>query len=286
MCTKKAINDPTWGILLFLFLINSGFFMTIWAIGVSQPSNHNFVHTLSYMMAHSEELQTLYIIWWSVYTLTNIYILYIVLYYDIEEVKNEDTEEIRKRSCCNYCHSCTIKNKGKLYMAATGLYIPFLGIKLLGLFCLWAFPVNEDGDSHFVFTASAIIASIIVSISLFLRRLTIRTYICIHPSVLWVLIFNFICILGSVTLSIIFVIFQTGAIEFSLAICIDLDQIYQIIDYTWNLECEHTQKKWITMTEHKIQPLIQKKEEVSLLSEEFKTPEFELITKDERVYKR
>ncbi len=286
MCTAKARNDPIWGILLFLFLINFGFFITIWLIGVSQPGNHNFVHTLSYMLAHSEELRTLYIIWWSVYAVTNMYILYVVLYYSITEVDNGDSEELRKKSFCGLCHECKIEYKRVLFAVGTAIYTPFLLLKLLGLVLLWHFSLDIDQDSHIVFTAIAIVSSLFVSIGLFIRRLTIRTYICIHPSVLWVLIINFLCIAASVSLSITFLVLSTGPIEFALAILIGIDPIFQIIDYTWDLHCEHTQKLHAGLLEEKLRKPEKIKEEDSSTQHLLENTGYNIETTDKRVYNR
>lgn len=230
---KKAIAFSYF--LFLLVVISFIFFIILWCIGAGK-TNVGFHETLSYMLAHDQDVYIMYITWWSFYTLVSIIFMYIVFTVDICVIDNSnaDVRHFQKAPC-----NCSKEAKELIYSLSTAIYLIFDFFKLFGLLMLWLFKTGVDGKSHAIFTGIAIVSSIIVQVFLFIRRMTSRVYISVYPYKLTVLLINFLCIIATIILTCMFLVSIDGALEFAMAILIGIDPFFQVIDYRYDAECYH-----------------------------------------------
>jgi len=124
--------------------------------------------------------------------------------------------------------------------------ITISSVAFIGLFLLWLYPVNglsEQRVSHAIFTASAIISSVIISTSLFIRRCHARTYIFKMYGAKWIIGISGILVFSQYVIMILFIVYLTGEYEFTLAVLIEFDPAFQVADFWYDMNCFHTLKR-------------------------------------------
>ncbi len=224
--TKRLSERQKMAIAAFgYFLIEFGLFIATWLTGVVE-SNPDFTKTLSWMIENNETVRIMYIIWWSLFLCLRAVLMYFAFQTDHSSV---DTE-----------YSTLSEGKRTAHFVGLGFYVYFVGLQLLGLLALWLYPVGALGVPHSIFTGIAVIASIGISISAFVRRMCARERF-FDGSKLAVVVFVgcVLIILALITLSIVFCIFRSGPLEFALALSIGVDLTFEIYDKWRDLQCPH-----------------------------------------------
>lgn len=226
-----------------LFLTDTILFFSAWIVGLNN-SRRIYFEVLSYFLAHNQESRIIYLSWYILYIIMNCYMFYLMLINDISVIENQKHEVHSEVIHCSY------HVKEKAYVISTILFVPFTVLKLYGFFLLWIYNLDKYGTDHYIWTAIAMISSIVCCVMLFFRRLSSRVYPYLTPMTTFIFIVNFLFILCQ----IIFISLLPGAAdnfrgicELLLAIFIGVDPIFFISDLYHDIICETTLKTHVDL---------------------------------------
>ena len=218
---------------LLMFLINLIFFNVLWFVSMVN-SGGDFTLTFSEMLVISADNRELFLSWYVWYVfMTLIFLAYSVLWEDTEVIENSDKDAVVPIPCCR-----KRKHLHGTYLFFTACFATFSIWKLVFLILLFSFAdTGETKDAHAWMAGLAYLCAIASSVSLYIRRLVVRTQPFIHISILFLLMFNTLVILGQLAMVITFVLTWTGEVEFTLTLLIVLDPIFQVIDHRNHTLC-------------------------------------------------
>jgi len=221
---------------VLLFVTDTILFFSAWIVGINN-SNRIYFEVLSYFLAHNQESRIIYLSWFILYIIMNSYMFYLMLINDISIIENQ-----RHEVHSEVVH-CSFHVKEKAYVLSTIFFVPFTVLKLYGFFLLWIYNLDKYGTDHYIWTAIAMISSIVCSVLLFIRRLSSRVYPYLTSMTVFIFIVNFIFIVCQ----IVFISLLPGAVdsfrgicELLLAIFIGIDPIFFISDLYHDIICPST----------------------------------------------
>lgn len=222
--------------LIGVYIVNFICFFVAWIVGSVEMQTRYF-EVLSYLIANDNNAKIIYAVWYGTYVILNIFLIYICIKNDMSVINNIGNQVYNETIHCSY------KIKHKLYIVTTMLYIPVNILRLFGFFLLFNYNLNHFKTEHFVWTAIAMIGSIVCSVLLFIRRMSSRVYLFLHKTAYIIFIINAVIII----LQIVFISLLPGApdstrgvFELLLAVFIGLDPIFQIVDLYNDYTCVTT----------------------------------------------
>jgi hypothetical protein len=230
--------------LSIILTIDIALLLSFWIESVVRTNTH-FSQTFSWLLATDEVLQGQYLGWLP-------YHLFVALTFTIKEVVSYKspvcgTKEHNSAHCCGGVSS---KCRHAMVGICIGLSTGFTLLTIPGFILIYVFPTTTMSTPHAVWAAVTFVSLFLLHFFLMVKRYMLCTYKKNKLGWYTLLTLDTMFVIAIFVLLILFVILDTGQLEFAIVTCVMVAYVFQLAEFYLQSDCIETHKISTAPTTH------------------------------------
>lgn len=222
--------------LTIILTIDIAVLLSIWIESVVRTNTH-FSQTFSWLLAQDTVLQGQYVGWLPFH-------IFVALTFTIKEVVSYKspvcgTNDHKSVHCCG---SFTGKCRHATVGICIGLSTGFTLLTIPGFILIYVFPTTTMSVPHAVWAAVTFVSLFLLHFFLMLKRYLLCTYKKNKIGWLTLLALDTMFVIAIFVLLILFVVLDTGQLEFAIVTCVMVAYMFQLGEFILQSECVETHK--------------------------------------------
>jgi hypothetical protein len=230
--------------LLILALVDFSLILGIW-LAAAVRTGTSLNRTFSYMLVHDSVLFGQYIGWLSYHGVVLIAFGAKAAMDYKSAVSSHASPDPNDRDIMHCCGRMTDATRHLISAFMTAIFLSFSLLSECGFIQVAIFPTNTMSIPHAIWAGTAFISVLIAQLALLVKRMVLCTYKKGYATWLSVFVFNIMFVIAIFVLLILFVVIDTGQLEFALMLCMSVCYAFQLFDFIHQINCprmhaEHT----------------------------------------------
>ena len=234
-------------LLFILALVDFVVILSIWVDAAIRTGTY-LNRTFSYMLVHDATLRGQYNGWISYHGV-------VLLAFGIKvasdyksAVSSHTNPDIDNHDTIHCCGRMSDATRHLISAFMTGIYLSFSILSEAGFIQVAIFPTNTMSIPHALWAGAAFISVLITQTALLIKRLVLCTNKMGYFSWLIFFAFNIMLVIAIFILLVLFVVLDTGQLEFAIMLCMSFGYAFQLVDFMHQFTCPMMHEKHTSNT--------------------------------------